>query len=137
MSAGESAKGFKQADGFYFIPIPSGKLPYQTRDKMTVTGAAEFKTEEMEGNEGLAIKFQPGQPIRIQFQVTLKPYAYRAELATNRSDAGIPQEARRYLGKNQWIDPRSLKLREIVTPLRRDTCAAMPVRIIKSGYTTI
>lgn len=113
-------KYFQRADGSFLIPIPSRKHPYQTIDKMTVSGAAAFRAEEFEGNDGLSITFKPGQPIRIQFLVTLKPYAYKAELAKYRKDAGIPDETKPYLGKSQWIDPNNRRLQETIMPLRRD-----------------
>ena len=88
---------------------------------MTVTGAASYQTEDFVGNEALAVKPDGGNPVRIQFRVTMTPYTYKDALAKYRPEAAIPDEARKYLGKSEWLDPTSPKLLEIVKPLRRDS----------------
>jgi tetratricopeptide (TPR) repeat protein len=116
-----TATAFKRDDGTFLIPIPSAKHPFQTVDKMIVTGAASYKAEDFEGNEALAIRPEGDRPIRIQFRVALTPYGYKEELAKCRRDAAFPEEVKKYLDKSEWLDPTSPKLLEIVKPLRRDS----------------
>jgi transglutaminase-like putative cysteine protease len=117
----DKAPAFKRADGTFLIPIPSNTHPFQKVNRMTVTGAAAYQAEDFEGNEALSVKPNGDKPVRIQFRVTMTPSAYKDELAKHRKDAPIPDEARKYLGKSEWLDPNSPTLLKIVKPLRRDT----------------
>ncbi len=116
----EKAAALKRADGTFLIPLPSSTHPFQTVNKMVVTGAASYKVEDFEGNEALAVKPKGNDPIRIRFRVTLTPYSYKDALAKYRKGAKAPAEAKQYLGESEWIDPKSPKLRKIVEPLRRE-----------------
>jgi len=117
----EKATFFQRADGSFLIPLPSSTHPFQTVNKMNIIGDASHETVDFEGNEALVVKPKGKAPIRIQFSVTMTPYSYKAALAKYRKDAELPEEAKKYLGKSEWLDPKSPKLLEIVEPLRRES----------------
>jgi tetratricopeptide (TPR) repeat protein len=76
----DRAPALKRADGTFLIPIPQNGYPFQKVNKMTVTGAAEYHAEDFEGNEALSVKPRGDKPIRIQFRVTMTPFAADRQL---------------------------------------------------------
>jgi tetratricopeptide (TPR) repeat protein len=103
--------------GYYYIPLPTTGLPYQTA-QFQIKGAAELKQVKEEGNDLAYFKPAKGKNLTLTVVANVKAYSYKPLMANYQDSGEIPAEVRVFLGKSEGIDPESPVLKKIANQVK-------------------
>lgn len=104
-------------DGYYYIPLPTTNLPYQTA-QYNIMGAAEMKQVREEGNDLAYFKPEKGKNLLMTATVQVRAYSYKPLMAKYRESEEIPGDVRVFLGRSEGIDPESSVIKNIAEGLK-------------------
>jgi transglutaminase-like putative cysteine protease len=113
----DPAKGAAKGN-YYYIPIPTSNLPYQTA-QYQVTGATGEKQVREEGNDLVYFKPAEGESFRMTAKIQVRAYSYKQLLARYQDSDNIPDDVKVYLGPSEGINPQSTIIKNIAAGLKR------------------